>query len=281
MRTDGKILTSNQIDEFAELGFVSPLDGLHPDQAAAARAQLEAHETTLGHPLGAGQRSKSHYMFTWVNDIMRDDHILDAVEDLIGPDILCWGTIFWIKEAQSQSYVGWHQDLQYWGLETDRLVSVWVALSPASQEAGCMSVLPGSHRERLGHVETYHADNLLSRGQELTIDVGERSPVAMALAPGQFSLHDGRLAHGSGPNSTDDRRIGLSMQYMPTSAKQTLVEWDTAALVRGVDNYNHFAHGPSPTADLQPDDVAFQARAVAALSELIYLGAEQETESTI
>lgn len=281
MTNKGKALTEAQIAQYHEHGFVAPVDGLTVEQAAVARERLEEHEATIGHNLGQDQRTKSHYLFTWVDDIMRNTQIVDAVEDLLGPNLLCWGTIFWIKEANSPSYVGWHQDLQYWGLETSELVNVWVALAPASEAAGCMSVLPGSHRELFDHVETYHDDNLLSRGQELTIDVGERSPVAMPLEPGQFSIHNGRLAHGSGPNTTNDRRIGLSLQYMPTTAKQTLVDWDTASLVRGIDDYNHFEHGPRPTADLQPDNVAFHARATEALRRLIYLGAERDTTPTL
>ena len=275
------LLTPAQVDQYRELGYISPVDVLTSDEAAAARAQLEAHEQAMGEPLGPGHRTKAHYLFTWVDDLMRNSKILDAVEDLIGPNILCWGTIFWIKEAHSPSYVGWHQDLQYWGLDTEDLVNVWLALAPASEAAGCMSVLPGSQHERLDHVETYHENNMLTRGQELTIDVGERSPVAMPLAPGQISMHNGRLAHGSGPNSTDDRRIGLSLQYMPTSAKQTLVDWDTAALVRGVDEFNHFEHGPQPESDLHPDAVAFHRKATKALRELIYAGAERQVPPTL
>lgn len=276
-----KLLTTEQVAHFDESGYLSPLTALTPDEAARAREQLEQHEATLGHPLGPGERSKPHYLFTWVDDIMRNERILDAVEDLIGPNILCWGSIFWIKESHSPSYVGWHQDLEYWGLDTETLVNVWVALSPASEASGCMSVLPGSHHERLEHIETYDADSMLTRGQELTIDVGARTPAAMPLAPGQMSMHNGRLAHGSGPNNADDRRIGLSLQYMPTSAKQTLVDWDTAALVRGVDEYNHFDHGLRPESDLHPDAVAFHARSVAALRELIYLGAEKVSEPSV
>lgn len=280
-RGDLNVLTADQVDRYREAGFLSPVTALSPEAANEARSRLERHESELGHPLGPGQRSKPHYLFTWVDEIMRNDHILDVVEDLIGPDILCWGSIFWIKEAQSPSFVSWHQDLQYWGLDTDDLVNVWVALSPAPEASGCMSVLPGSHRERLDHTETYHEDNMLTRGQEATVDLGERTPVAMPLEPGQISLHDGRLAHGSGPNSTTDRRIGLSLQYMPTSTLQTLVDWDTAALVRGVDDFNNFAHGSSPESDLHPDAVAFHARAVAALRELIYVGAERSDEPTV
>ena len=281
MGADGTVLTAEQIDRFRELGYVFPVEVLSDDEAAAARARLEAHEAAIGHAIGPDQRAKSHYLFTWVDELIRDERLLDAVEDLIGPDILCWSTIWWIKEPHSPSYVGWHQDLQYWGLDTDDLVTVWLALAPAPEASGCMSVIPGSHRERLEHLETYHEHNMLTRGQELTIDVDARSPVAMPLAAGQASIHHGRSAHGSGPNTTDDRRIGLSIQYMPTSTRQTLTDWDTAALVRGVDEYHHFEHGEPPASDLHPDAVAFHARAAQALRELIYVGAEREVDSTL
>ncbi len=103
----------------------------------------------------------------------------------------------------------------------------------------------------------------------------------MPLEPGQASIHHGRSAHGSGPNTTDDRRIGLSIQYMPTDTRQTLTERDTAALVRGVDEYGHFEHGEPPESDLHPDAVAFHARAAEALRALIYVGAERDVDSTL
>ena len=203
---------------------------------------------------------------------------LDAQAHMIGPDILCWNSIFWIKEAGSPSYVGWHQDLEYWGLDNDELVSAWIALSPASEAAGAMSVLPGSHRELLAHNETYHAHNMLTRGQELKIDVSEREVASMALEPGQMSMHNVRLAHGSGPNTTDDRRIGLSLQYMPTRTKQRLVDWDFATLVRGTDTYGHFELTPRPQRDFDPVAVEFHQRAGVALRELLYQGAERPAE---
>ena len=269
-----KALTDAQIAQYRDEGYVFPVPALSPDEAAAARALLEEHEAELGMPIGPLERSKAHLLFTWVDDIMRNERLLDAVEDLIGPDILCWNTIFWIKEAHSPSYVGWHQDLTYWGLDNDELVSVWVALSPATEASGCMSVLPGSHLEQLEHTETYSDDNLLSRGQELTIDLAGRSTVAMPLQPGQASFHNVKAAHGSGANRSDDRRIGLSLHYMPTRTRQTLAEWDSAALVRGVDDHGHFAICPRPGRDFDPSLVLFHRRASAALREIIYQGAE-------
>ena len=266
----GRVLTEDQVDDYLRDGWLSPLDLLTADEVAAARLALEDFEASCGGDLGPVYRSGSHMLLPWVDDLMRHPRLLDAVEELIGPDLLCWNSIFWIKEADSASYVGWHQDYEYWGLDDDRLVSVWIALSSASAEAGCMSVIPGSQRRSISHRDTYAADNLLSRGQELEIDPSEHDPVSMPLSPGQVSFHNVRTAHGSGPNTTDDRRIGLSLHFMPTSARQTKVDWDAAALVRGIDDHGNFAHCPRPKIDMDPDTLPFFQKAAEAMREIIY-----------
>ena len=225
-----KALAAQAVDQYRKEGYYAPLNILDDDGVAAARRRLETFEQSQGHPLQGAQRNKAHLLFTWVDDLMRHPAVLDAVEDLIGPDILCWNTLFWIKEAGSESFVSWHQDLRYWGLDTEGLVSVWLALSPATLESGCMHVLPGSHQgELLPHKDGYAKGNLLTRGQEIAVEVDPSRTVAMPLAPGEVSLHDGRLAHASGPNRSADRRIGLSLHYMPPQTLQVVGEWDSAA----------------------------------------------------
>ncbi|MEM7271648.1 MAG: phytanoyl-CoA dioxygenase family protein [Actinomycetota bacterium] len=273
-----KHLTDAQVDHFRTRGYLAPLDLLTAEEVATARAKLEAYEAETGGPIGGTERAGGHLLWPWVDGLMRHEKLLDAVEDLIGPDILCWNSVFWIKEAGSPSYVGWHQDLEYWGLDNDDLVNVWIALSPASDEAGAMSVIPGSHLELLDHDETYNEDNMLTRGQELKIDVSEREVASMALGPGQMSMHSVRLAHGSGPNTTDDRRIGLSLQYMPTRTQQILVDWDFATLVRGTDEYGNFELAPQPQQDFDPAGVEFHQRAGVALRELLYQDAKPPAE---
>lgn len=274
-----KVLTDEEVDGYRGEGWLSPFDLLTADEAAAARASLEEWEASMGGSLGPVHRSGAHMLMPWVDALIRHPRLLDAVEDLIGPDLLCWNSIFWIKEPHSASYVGWHQDFEYWGLDDDRLVSVWVALSPAGEGAGCMSVIPGSHRHAIDHRETYAPDNLLSRGQELEIDPAERGPVAMPLDPGQASFHNVRTAHGSDPNASPDRRIGLSMHYMPTSTRQTKVGWDAAALVRGTDDHGNFAHCPRPTVDMDPATLPFFERAAEAMRTIIYAGASTDRHS--
>ena len=271
-----KLLNENAIVQYNREGYYFPVRILDDEQVAANRARLEKFEGDQGSPIAGAQRSKSHLLFTWVDDLMRYTKILDAVEDLIGPDILCWNTFFWIKEPLSESFVSWHQDLRYWGLDTNSLVSVWLALSPATLETGCMRVLPGSHKgDLLPHEDEYKPHNLLTRGQEIAVEVDEAKAVAMPLQPGEISLHNVRLAHASGPNRSTGRRIGLSMHYMPTRTKQIIGEWDSAALVRGTDRFGHFKEPPRPTKDLDPAAVQFHEKATNAVREILFSDAEK------
>jgi non-heme Fe2+,alpha-ketoglutarate-dependent halogenase len=275
-----KALNEAAIRQYRNEGFYLPVPVLTVHETLALCQKLETFESSQGHLLDGAQRSKSHLLFKWVDDVMRDDRLVDAIEDLIGPNILCWNSVFWIKEAHTPSYVGWHQDLKYWGLDNDELVSVWIALSPATRESGCMSVMPGSHkRQMLPHDDTYHENNMLTRGQEVAVEVDEAETVLMALEPGQASFHNVKSAHGSGPNNSADRRIGLSLHYMPTHTKQTLADWDSAALVRGEDRFGNFVHTPRPAADFDPEAVAFHERASAATREIVYKDSTAESHS--
>lgn len=272
----GKVLTQAALEQYRDLGYYFPISILDAGDVSTLRGKLEAFEKAQGHPIQGAQRSKSHLLFKWLDDLMRDTRILDPVEDLIGPDILCWNSIFWIKEAHSPSFVSWHQDLKYWGLDCNDLVTAWVALSPASVESGCMRVLPGSHRgEMLPHDDVYDAENMLTRGQEIAVKVDESAAVTMALRPGQMSIHNVRLAHASGVNDSGERRIGVSFHYMPTRSRQLVGEWDSAALVRGEDRFHNFAVAPVPSRDMDPEAVAFHEKASTAVRDILFKGAER------
>ena len=273
--TMSKFLSESAVAQYRREGYYFPIDVLDAAQVAAYRTKLEAFESAQGRPLQGPQRSRSHLLFTWVDELMRHPVILDAVEDLIGPDILCWTTFFWIKEPRSETFVSWHQDANYWGLDNNELVSAWLALSPASEEAGCMRILPGSHLgDPLPHTDEYAADNMLTRGQNIQ-GIDEDDAVSMPLDSGQVSLHNIRLAHASTPNRTQERRIGLSIHYMPTHTRQIIGEWDCASLVRGEDKFGNFAAAPPPARDLDPQAVAFHERASAAVRDILFKDAEQ------
>ncbi|MCH9675420.1 MAG: phytanoyl-CoA dioxygenase family protein [Gammaproteobacteria bacterium] len=271
-----KVLSERALAQYRDEGYFFPIDVLSEAEVASAREQLETFEASQSAPLNGGQRSKSHLLFKWVDELMRHPNILDAVEDLIGPNLLCWNTLFWIKEARSPSFVSWHQDVRYWGLDTSELVTAWVALSPANASSGCMRVLPRSHLEEvMPHEDEYHDANMLTRGQSIAIEVDEDETVTMALQPGQMSLHNVQLAHASGPNQSDDRRIGLSLHYIPTRTRQTVSGWDSAALVRGTDEHGNFVLAPRPQHDFDPVGVAFHEKATGALRDILFKDAEK------
>ncbi len=273
-----KVLSDEAVAHYRRQGYHTPLRALPADEAADLRARLESFEASQGGALRPEQRNKTHLLLKWLDDLIRDPRLLDPVEDLLGPDILCWNTLLWIKEAASPSFVSWHQDIRYWGLAGGEVVTAWLALSPATVESGCMRVMPGTHLGPvMAHEDRYDAANMLTRGQEISDPIDESKAVSMPLAPGEMSMHDVRLAHASGPNESADRRIGVSIHYMPTRARQSAAAWDSAALVRGVDEYGHFEHTPAPSRDLDADAVAFHERASRAVREILYQGAEHET----
>ena len=260
---------------FEREGYFSPVRVITKDQALHYRSLLERYEDKLGHTVRGSERTKPHLILSWVDALMRHTTILDSVEKIMGPNILCWNSWFWIKEPYSRSFVSWHQDSNYWGLDTDNLVTIWLALSPANDQSGCMRVLPQSHRKSsLTHVDLYHEDNLLTRGQAIQ-DVKEIDAVSMPLDTGEMSLHNIRMAHASSPNTTNDRRIGLSFHYIPTNTNQLNVELDTATLVRGEDQYHHFEESPIPRFDLDPQSLDFHRKATDAMRDLLFKGAEK------
>ena len=247
-----KALSERAIEQIRRDGYYFPFQLLSQSEAGQLRARLEAVEATEGGKLKPAQRNKSHLLFKWLDDLIRDPRVLNPIEDLIGPDILCWNTIFWIKEAGSPTFVSWHQDKRYWGLDSNDVITAWLALSPATIEGGCMRVMPETH-------------------------IGEAKAVYMPLRPGEVSFHNYCLAHASGPNSSDDRRIGVSMHFMPTATGQIVGDWDSAALVRGVDVYGNFEPTPSPATDFDAEGVAFHEKASNALRDILYRDAAHVT----
>ncbi|MEC8777287.1 MAG: phytanoyl-CoA dioxygenase family protein [Pseudomonadota bacterium] len=272
------VLTPEQIEQINTEGYFTPVRIMDAAEAGTLRAKLEATEAARGGKLAPTERSKAHMLFKWLDDLIRDPRVLDPIEQLIGPNILCWNTLFWIKEAQSPSFVSWHQDTKYWGLSSEKVITAWLALSPASLDAGCMRVMPRTHiGDVLPHDDQYHQDNLLTRGQQITEGVDDAEAIYMPLQVGEMSLHNYRLAHASGPNNTDDRRIGVSMHFMPTETGQIVGNWDSAALVRGEDTFGNFTHTPIPAADFDEEAVAFHAKAAQAINEIVYAGADENT----
>jgi hypothetical protein len=270
-----KALSPAAVEQYDRDGYYHPVRVLSPQEAASYRAKLEAYERIDGKPLQGAYRHKTHLLFTWLWDLLFHPRILDAVEDVIGPNILCWSSSFFIKEPHEPSFVSWHQDATYWGLNSPDVVTAWVAFSPSTIPAGAMRVIPGTHRQQMAHRDTFDPRNLLTRGQEIEVKVDAAEAVDLVLEPGEMSLHHVLIAHGSEPNNADDRRIGYAIRYVPTYVKQIAGERDSAVLVRGVDEYHHFDLEQRPDADLSPRARARHAEITERAVKVLYRGTDR------
>jgi ectoine hydroxylase-related dioxygenase (phytanoyl-CoA dioxygenase family) len=243
-------------------GFAFPIRVMAEEQATALRAELEAAEAKAhalpGDPAEATRffREYSNLALGFVDRLTKDPAVTDPVAAILGEDLLVLTCSFFIKEPRSPNYVSWHQDLHYWGLEGDDEVTAWIALSPATRASGAMRFVPGSHHGIVEHKDTFHEDNLLTRGQELAVEVDEADAVDVELAPGEMSLHHGRLFHASDPNTTDDRRIGLAIRYIPASMSQIAGASMSATLVRGQDPHGNFDLVEGAQGTIGPEEIA-------------------------
>src|SRR4051812_29928563 len=267
-----KILTQQQIDQYWRDGCVFPVRVMSEADATAIRAKLEAFEHETGGPLKGSLRHKSHLLFSWLGDLVRQERIVDAIEDLCGPDILCWTTNFFIKEAHNPAFVSWHQDSTYWGLDRPDVVTAWVALTASNEANGAMGFIPGTHTsDQIPHRDTFAKDNLLTRGQEVAVQVDESKAVAIELEPREMALHHMRPVHGSPPQPPDNRRIGFAIRYIPTSVAQ-IAGRDSASLVRGTDRFHHFDLEPRPSAEMEPRMVQLHKEITERNARILYRG---------
>ncbi|HCF73036.1 MAG TPA: phytanoyl-CoA dioxygenase family protein [Gammaproteobacteria bacterium] len=238
-------------------GFVFPIDAISEKEARAVRADLEAAEAELADDPEKLMllRSYPDRLLPSFDKLIRNPNLIESVSPILGTDLMVWSSGLFIKEANTSKVVTWHQDLNYWGLSELNEITAWVALSPASIASGCMRFVPGTHtRQIVPHVDTFAENNLLSRGQEITVEVDDSDGVDVTLKPGQASLHHGHLFHASGPNTTDDRRIGSAIRYISPSMKQKTGDRTLVALVNGEDHYGHFTITGPPQGRLAEAD---------------------------
>ena len=266
-----KLVNQEQVSRYRRDGFLAPITVMEPCEASTYRARFEDYEQANGgwYELSRGQ--KLYLLQTWVAELVRHERVLDAVEDVLGPDILCWGCSLFVKDARSAAYVSWHQDSTYWGLSKPDVVTAWIALSAANRESGCMKMWPGSHLlEQLPHRDTLAKQNLLTRGQEVAVAVDEREAVFLPLEPGQISLHNIRTVHASAPNRSDDRRIGLAVRYIAPHVRQINAPTDSAWLLRGEDRYGFFVHESPPAQDMDEAALAEHERILGLRQGILY-----------
>ena len=236
----------DEVAAFHRDGFYSPLDAFSSAEADKLRRSLEEFERSLpAGPVAQMYRRRLHAMLPWMRDLVEEARILDAVESLIGPDILVFTSTFFVKEPASGAITAWHQDAPYLGLNEEH-ISAWVAFSDATELAGCVRFVPGSHkRGQIVHVNQSIPNSLNVASQGIPETFADADVRAAPLKRGQFSLHHTLVVHASEPNRSNDRRIGVSISFIPTRVKHRGSYRLPATLVRGEDRFGYY--------DLEPD----------------------------
>ena len=270
-----RILSPQQVEHFYEFGYCAPVDVMSEDEAHTLKLRVETAEAAYPEDLSSTNRNNPHLAFKCIDEIAHHPVIVDVVSDLIGSDILLYGSVLFFKEPRSAGFVSWHQDGTYMGIEPHTFVTPWLALTPSNAELGCIKVIPGSHKSGiLKHHDTFGKDNILTRGQAIE-DIDESVAVDLVLRPGQISLHHARTVHGSMPNRGDQRRLGVALQcYMRPECKQVLGE-NLAQVVRGCHELSGYSILNRPVEDMDQVAAGERERANANWAKILYQGASQ------
>ena len=245
------MMIRDDLDHYRYNGFIHPRPLLTAGDAVRYREACERSCIGAGRKPSRRQaagRTKPYLLFPWAAELVRHPKLLDMLEAIIGPDILVFHTTVWIKEGGSDSFVPWHQDGTYFGLEPYEQITAWVALTPSTREMGCLRFLPGSHLEgQVQHRDRVDETLMLSRGQTIQREMDEASAVAVEFQPGEVSFHHTLTMHTSGPNRSTGRRIGIGISYIPAHVRHALTPVRlSASLVRGRNRYDHFDLEPRP-----------------------------------
>lgn len=272
-----RVLTNEQIEQYHDQGFISPIRVISEKEALSIKDELEQVEKEFPHEINSESRNNLHLSFAFLDALAHNTIIVDAIEDLIGPNISLWASVMFIKEPSSKQYVSWHQDATYMGLDSLDFPTPWIALSPSNKETGCMTMIAGSHKTNIQtHEDTFAENNILTRGQVIQ-DVDESKAVDLILKPGEMSIHHGAVIHGSQPNNSNQRRIGFSLQsYMPNNIKQIVGRnlWTHVRGQKRQDGDGIFLD--RPRFNMDPRTVAQRKIANENLSEILYKGAKEK-----
>lgn len=226
-------LTVEQIEHYNKAGFLQPFDVFDAGEMANLRSYVDRLMADMG---DAGAYGINCYQarLSGLYDIATDPRILDLVEDLIGPDILCWATAILSKNPHDPKAVPWHQDASFWALSPARTVTVWLAIDDADEANSAMRFIPGTHDKGALPTATPDGESVFHKGTANAEAMG--APFTNSLMAGQMSMHADMLVHGSLANTSDRRRCGFTLRYCPPSVQITDPQWATgveAILCRG------------------------------------------------
>ena len=272
-------LTDQQVIQYNKEGYIAPIDALTKEQALDARKEIELIEKEMPDEINKSGRYNVHLISPKLDEIVHNSKILDAVEKIIGRNILVCSSTLFIKDPDQKGFVSYHQDSKYIGLEPHNWVSAWVAITDSYEENGCMRMWPGSHQEvtEKDHDQKFDEGNLLTRGQSVE-GVPENEVKPVELKAGQVSFHHPRIVHGSGVNKSNDRRIGFVIQsYIGTNVKQTLGK-NGVQIARGEDKFNYHEVIGRPKSLMNKEDLILRQKENHSLQEIFYAGSDKRSE---
>jgi len=240
-------LTREQIAAFNRDGFLKALRIFNEDEIAAHRRYFDG---LLERVIAAGGDSYSistaHLKYPEVYDLLRHPRIVAVVNDLLGENVIGWGSHYFCKMPHDGKRVSWHQDASYWPLTPSKTVTVWLAIDDADTENACMRFIPGSHL--YGHLtwrlSEDDEDNVLNQTIADVEWFGE--PVDDVLRAGEISIHSDLTLHGSEANDSDRRRCGLTLRYCASDVRAYLGWNAKGVVVSGADADGHWANPPRP-----------------------------------
>ena len=270
------MLTTYQISHYRSKGYISPVSALTSSEAKEIREEIEKIEKKWPGALDGINRNYVHLISPILNKVCLNKNILDAVESIIGKNILICGTTLFIKEKNEKGFVSFHQDAKYIGLEPHNWVTVWLAVTDSNEKNGCMRMLPSSHKDNLKyHEQKFDKNNLLTRGQTIkNISLNETDPII--LEAGEISLHHPLVVHGSGLNHSDDRRIGFVIQsYIGTNVNQVIGKMYVQK-ARGEDKHNYHEYSEIPLTLMGKNEIISQNKANKELSKIFYNGSNKK-----
>ena len=270
-------LTSAELEQYRTQGWLAPIDVLSERDALALAGKLETAERGYPAELHAENRNNAHLAFPFLAELAKHPTIADVVTAIVGADITLWSTVLFVKEPDSAAFVSWHQDAFYMGLDPDDFVTAWIALTPSTRQTGCVSVIPGSHSRVHEHQDTFGADNILTRGQSVA-EVDATKAVHLELQPGQMSLHHPWLIHGSQPNRSSQRRIGVAMQSYLGARVHPVRGIHHVMHIRGRPVSAPFVEAPAPASECSLDAMAVRAAANNALADVLYNDAAERRD---
>jgi non-haem Fe2+, alpha-ketoglutarate-dependent halogenase len=270
------VLNPKLLSQYKNKGYVSPIDILIPDEVEKIKLEIEFIEKKWPNELIGIGRNNAHYISTALDQVCHNPKILDAVESIIGKNILVGGTTLFIKDPDNKGFVSWHQDAKYIGFEPHNWVTAWLAITESNEENGCMRMVPGTHKENIrDHKDTFDKNNLLTRGQTIQ-DIKITDTVPNILKPGQLSLHHPMIVHGSGPNKSNSRRIGFVIQsYIGTNVDQVIGKVYVQQ-ARGEDTFKFHEHTKRPIGLMNKEDIKIRTKANTELSKIFYKGSKKK-----